>query len=234
LCENSDDEHSPVGSIRDTKLAAVRILTFGEKFTNGTQYTLSVSPSGDYDAVHKVDLENIVKNKDLNLDVVLFDYEDKPVNFDSNGVYEMQVSLNETKMIDTGEEAGDIVFSNGIINIPWDKYGIIKATISKNIEFDNQETNEKTQKIINLSTEFAVPMCFRENRYRLSGPLAIIYNNLGVLQNEEFYNNEYKLYSIDDYGVSTEIVDLNWNIGFYRYIEDGKGEFITSVDSKYK
>jgi hypothetical protein len=162
-----------------------------------------LSPLNGVEAVYK-ELEWT-----LRLGVNLFDYEDNLVTDSA-----LEVSIENNKMINVDVNKVPSL-KNNVITIPHTSYGILKCIVQKSIVY-----NGTTSKIIDLSTEIPIPVSYSKDEnvlYFIFGPTYVIYNDFGKLENEEFYNDKYKLYSINVTSREVqEVKGVSWKMAFYH------------------
>lgn len=205
------------------RLAAASIFSFGTKQSNGTQYTLTISPMGEQIAVNDSDADLI------KLKTQLFDYDNKEVDILSSNF-----TIDSSRLLKLDDQNTSIASpapivenSNveGISSIGF--YGIIEITVDQINEYSHVDTDGKEikkSKKIGLTTEYAIP--YGLQGYRLSGPTTIVYNSMGTIDTWDYYNDTYKLYKSTDKG--EELVNVDWSIKY------AKPTTLTPIKKDYK
>lgn len=193
------------------RLAAASIFSFGVKQSNGTQYTLTISPMGEQIAVNSEDADLI------ELKTQLFDYDNKEVDINT-------LSIDSSHLIKLYDRDADItsIIKDSKVKVisSIGYYGIVGIAVKWTNEYihinDNGE-EEKQSKEIDLSTEYAIP--YGLQGYRLSGPTTIIYNNMGTIDTWDYYNDSYKLYQQTDNG-EIQVQNVAWTIKYASKKDD--------------
>ena len=187
-----------------------KLFTFSTYGNNGTDYTVSIVPTGNQSAV--------VENNDLQLQAIFSDYGGKELEAPSyewswqGPSYFKQIVSNEhpeTLKVTFGENVPSnfCLYNIAKVSIPWDK---INATVGAN------ET-------LNLVGLRAIPYAASVDYY-IQGASTIIYNNLGV--NPQYENMPYKIFDAANDGA--EIIDVTWEL--MHYTEDGEEYSPTAKD----
>ena len=187
-----------------------KLFTFSTYGNNGTDYTVSIVPTGNQSAV--------VENNDLQLQAIFSDYEGKELEAPSykwswqGPSYFKQIVDNEhPELLKTtlGENVpfNFCLYNIAKVSIPWDK---INATVGAN------ET-------LNLVGLRAIPYAASVDYY-IQGASTIIYNDLGV--NPQYENMPYKIF--DGANDGAEIIDVTWEL--MHYTEDGEEYSPTAKD----
>ena len=187
-----------------------KLFTFSTYGNNGTDYTVSIIPTGNQSAV--------VKNNDLQLQAIFSDYEGKELDAPSyewswqGPSYFTQIVDNEHPeiikvVLDENAPSNFCLYNIVKVSIPWDK---INATVGAN------ET-------LNLVGLRAIPYAASADYY-IQGASTIIYNDLGV--NPQYENMPYKIFNAANDGV--EMIDVTWEL--IHYTEDGEEYSPTAKD----
>lgn len=195
-------------------LEAAIPFIFASYGTSGTDYTLTISPSG-FQTAFKQD-------SNLLLDVKLFDYNNELVSGVDPNKIEMQ-------FIGPSVKPYLVTWSDGLqctVSANTDKnplngyyYGVLKADMEFEIPEIKNESGEITQpgRVVNLSSFYSVPYINIANLYQdayIEGPAVVVYDSSG--SNPTYYKNPYKIYSNDiNKYKDKEITDVKWRIAYY-------------------
>lgn len=209
-------------------------FTFGTFGSNGTKYTLAITPATDQIAVlPAADVGDDSGNLQLNL--TLYNANSEKLDMttgvgDSTGYYNLTAewyassakapTLGEIKNIENSKSKS--IEALGVLNTNYDtnKYaGIVKASIS----YQGAGINEATDRVITLSALYSIPYASSEDLY-ISGPTSIIYNSQGTVS--RLSEEPYCLYQHTKDG-DIKIENQSWSLIYY----DNDGDLI---DNNYR
>ena len=166
----------------DYVFPADMIINFSTFGTSGTDYTLVVLPTGYQQAV--------LKDNPLELEVLLYDYNNKRIEpqglnvkwwQDNNNYFGLKLNENENKITITYLENNH----PGILEVT--------ATISK-------------EKNVTLTTLY--PVAYSSGDYYIEGASQVVYDSTGG--NPVYYKDPYKIYSKNTFKEITE--NISWDI----------------------
>lgn len=195
-------------------LEAAIPFTFTSYGTSGTDYTLTISPSG-FQTAFKQD-------SNLLLDVKLFDYNNEQItNLDPNKIKMSFIGPEIKPYLVAMDNNLQCTVSANINNNPLNGYyyGILKADMEFEIPEIKNETGEVTQtsRVVNLSSFYPVPYINISSLYQdayIEGAAIVVYDSSGA--NPTYYKNPYKIYSNDiNKDKDIEITDVSWTIKYY-------------------
>lgn len=174
----------PVDDVND-KIAGTQGFTFSAFGTSGTQYTLVITSDGKSNSSSskrfgkfKAELKNATGK--------LLEFDN--FNLEWEGFRKMETEPYSESLA----TAFDYSFPQTTIKIstPKRNYGIIKASTNVTIDSTNEKGENKTRNV-RLSTLFSVP--YGSSNYYLEGPTQVVYDNLGQLNSNSFYDTPYVL-----------------------------------------
>ena len=210
-------------------------FTFGTFGSNGTKYTLAITPATDQIAV--LPAENTGDDSgNLQLNLTLYNANSEKLDMttgvgDLTGYYNLTAewyasstdapALGEIKNIENSKSKS--IEALGVLNTNYDtnKYaGIIKASVS----YQGAGVNEATDRVITLSALYSVPYASSEDLY-ISGPTSIIYNSQGTISrlSEEPYclyqhtkDGDVKATIKKESENEPVIIEPEWSIKYYN------------------
>lgn len=213
------------------------LFTFGIAGTNGTKYTLDITNTSTQVAV--------TPSEGLNLDVSLRNQAGEKIPL-SRSTAMTGIEVGDTygctadwlfHVVDKANEPsvqlkpleGDEVTG---LSISAGNYGIVELKASFRMpEGDPPEGDETSQKSRNVDLDCLQAIPYAADRYYISGPTTIVYNNYGTLDNTSMYDVPYKLYwgkDVPEKNIKAhQEVDVTWSIKYYIK-EDG--EFVELYD----
>lgn len=222
----------------DNYLQAQVSLSFGTSGTSGTQYNL-IAKEAEPNKISTTDNiiasdGSLVLDGSLALDISLRDYQNEKIP-----IYKGNSTGNNLATIDPEQGCKWLINMSDIVDpiellfnsnnldefigakIPASSYGILNTIIT----FANPSQDSK---LINLQPYHPVPWSTSLNYY-ISGPVRIIYNSLGTLDDRSIYDKKYQLFN---YLTNEEITDIEWVIEYY-VITDGKSIKLDENDTFY-
>ena len=190
-------------------------FTFGIMGSNGTKYTLAITPATNQVAT--------TPSKELVLDISLRDFNNEEIDIIKGQTGDGSATGLQTSWLYKymGNGAPDTIGDNPVTGLKIQKAscGIVKATVNFSL---SKEAEEETsgdipitkKRTVQLETARAIP--WAAGNYYISGPTSIVYNSLGTIDNMSMFDNPYKLYALTDvmvngteYKINQEI-DVSW------------------------
>lgn len=190
-------------------------FTFGIMGSNGTKYTLAITPATNQIAT--------TPSKELVLDISLRDFNNEEIDIIKGQTGDGSATGLQTSWLykHMGNGAPDVIGDNPVTGLKIQKAscGIVKATVNFSL---SKEAEEETsgdvpitkKRTVQLETVRAIP--WAAGNYYISGPTSIVYNSLGTIDNMSMFDNPYKLYALTDvtvngteYKINQEI-DVSW------------------------
>ena len=201
------------------------LFTFGIAGTNGTKYTLDITNTSTQVAVtpsEGLDLDVSLRNQagekiPLSRSTSMTGIEvGETYNCTADWLFHVVDKANEPsvqlKPLD-GDEVTGLSISAG-------NYGIVELKASFRMpEGDLPEGDETSQKSRNVDLDCLQAIPYAADRYYISGPTTIVYNNYGTLDNTSMYDVPYKLYwgkDVPEKNIKAhQEVDVTWSIKYY-------------------
>ena len=188
-------------------------LIFGTLGTNGTDYSLVVTPSTSQICVStKINEDD---NGDLPLSVHLFNFNGEPV--ENNYKPELKWEWIGPTSYDAVGDTNSIIISQSKDQSGLFHCGILKVTKIVNIITKNDKT-----KLIDLSVLYPVPWGERIDKnnfsstYYIDGPTTIVYDSQG--KNPVFDKKSYRIYDgLEDIEITKNIT---WHIKYYKLLNE--------------
>lgn len=201
------------------------LFTFGIAGTNGTKYTLDITNTSTQVAVtpsEGLDLDVSLRNQagekiPLSRSTSMTGIEvGETYNCTADWLFHVVDKANEPsvqlKPLD-GDEVTGLSISAG-------NYGIVELKASFRMPEGNlPEGDETSQKSRNVDLDCLQAIPYAADRYYISGPTTIVYNNYGTLDNTSMYDVPYKLYwgkDVPEKNIKAhQEVDVTWSIKYY-------------------
>ena len=171
-----------------------QFFTFGVMGSNGTKYTLAITPATSQVAT--------TPSKNLQLDVSLRDFNNEIIDIIKGQTNDGSASdfVSEWLYCYHGSRPTEIMSGNKVIglNALANSCGIVKATVMFQLSSDAKEegTLVTKKRTVQLETVRAIPWSVGD--YYISGPTSIIYNSLGTIDNKSMFDNPYRLYALKE------------------------------------
>lgn len=188
-------------------LEASIVFTFSSFGTSGTDYTLVVAPSGSKSAIDYN--PNDVNKTHLSLTVQLYDYNNKPIEFQRDPTVDWEGPTPYIAMENNGQYALSIKPNAGPNEGYY--YGVLKA----NTVFDiGDKENKRT---VDLTTFY--PVAYTSGNYYIEGASIVVYDSAG--KSPTYYKDPFKIFNNSPGEMKDkEIKDVTWQIIYYN--EKGK------------
>lgn len=190
-------------------------FTFGIMGSNGTKYTLAITPATNQVAT--------TPSKELVLDISLRDFNNEEIDIIKGQTGDGSATGLQTSWLYKymGNGAPETIGDNPVTGLKIQKAscGIVKATVNFSLSKEAEEETSGNvpitkKRTVQLETVRAIP--WAAGNYYISGPTSIVYNSLGTIDNMSMFDNPYKLYALTDvtvngteYKINQEI-DVSW------------------------
>lgn len=189
-------------------------FSFGLMGSNGTKYTLAITPTTNQTAT--------TNNDALALELSLRDFNNESIDIIKGQTGDGSATGLEVDWLYqySGTLKPQTVGESKItgITIPKGCSGIVKATVNFKLSSDaaKEENNEEAgvtvtkKRTVALETARAIP--WAAGNYYISGPTSIVYNSLGTIDNKSMFDNPYKLYALAQVTVNGKTYKANEEI----------------------
>ena len=216
-------------------------FTFGMMGNSGTKYTVTVN---------NVNGDAVQNNKQLYLEVVVRDSDNKKINtmnltskennkdnikwlFQSDNLLAYEIVETEMNRIVCKADSNDIKPMSGILkfSLPTDmKIEEVYKEYDAGKIADEKPLNEITKTTtITLSQLHPIPWRHQDYNCYFSGITKIVYNNFGTLSKGSAFNIPYKLFNAAD---DTPITGLTWRLRYFKF-KDNSFKAIDIIDSLF-
>ena len=201
-------------------------MAFTSYGTSGTDYTLTITPSGFATAFTEGQFE---------FDVALFDYNNEKIEFTSDIEVERILGSNSPYQVSWDEDRQKVIVIPNTNKNPGNGYyyGAFKVSTEFTIPEMKNETGEvvQSERVVNLTSICVIPYTSPTTLYQgqvyIEGPSFVVYDSSG--SNPTYYKNPFKIYSNNVYkDKDVEIADVSWSIKYYTE----KGEELNNADKK--
>lgn len=201
-------------------------FSFGTMGSNGTKYTLAITPSTNQVAT--------TPSTELKLDLSLRDFNNEEIPIIKGQIGDGSATGLETewlyayKGIKPAEILSSVEGQDRVIGLTAvaNSCGIVKATV--NFQLSSEGAQEESGNIpvtkkrtVRLETVRAIALAAGD--YYISGPTSIIYNSLGTIDNKSMFDNPYKLYALKNLKVgdteykANQEIPVSWEYTYHKH-----------------
>lgn len=201
-------------------------FSFGTMGSNGTKYTLAITPSTNQVAT--------TPSAELKLDLSLRDFNNEEIPIIKGQTGDGSATGLETewlyayKGIKPAEILSSVEGQDRVIGLTAvaNSCGIVKATV--NFQLSSEGAQEESGNIpvtkkrtVRLETVRAIALAAGD--YYISGPTSIVYNSLGTIDNKSMFDNPYKLYALKNLKVgdteykANQEIPVSWEYTYHKH-----------------